>query len=134
MATRYLLDSNICIYLMKRRSPALVRRLDSLAASCALSVIVYGELCFGQAASSRPAEAGAHLAALLETIQVLPLPLDTAVRYGEIRAHLERMGRPIGANDTWIAAHALAANLILVTNNEREFRRVPRLRVENWVK
>ncbi len=134
MASRYLLDSDICIYLMNRRSPALVRRLDTLAPTCALSVIVYGELCFGQAASARRDEAAAHLAALLETIQVLPLPLDAALHYGEIRAHLERAGRPIGANDTWIAAHALSANLTLVTNNEREYSRVPGLRVENWTK
>ena len=134
MATRYLLDSDICIYIMKRRSPALMRRLDTLVPACALSVIVYGELCFGQAASARHEEATAHLAALLETIQVLPLPLDAAIRYGEIRAQLERAGRPIGANDMWIAAHALAANLTLVTNNEREFSRVMGLRIENWTK
>lgn len=134
MALRYLLDSDICIYMMKRRSPALVRRLDSLASACALSVINYGELCFGREASARRDETAAYLAALLETIQVLPLPLDAAVRYGEIRAQLERSGRPIGANDTWIAAHALAVNLTLVTNNVREFNRVPGLRVENWTK
>lgn len=134
MALRYLLDSDICIYIMKRRSPVLVRRLDTLIPACALSVIVYGELCYGLAASTRREEAAAYLAALLETIQVLPLPLDAAARYGEIRAQLERTGRSIGANDLWIAAHALAANLILVTNNEREFGRVPGLRVENWAK
>ena len=134
MALRYLLDSDICIYLMKRRSPALVRRLDTVAPACALSVIVYGELCFGQASSARRDESAAHLAALLETLQVLPLPLDAALRYGEIRAELERAGKPIGANDTWIAAHALASNLTLVTNNEREYSRVPGLRIENWAK
>ncbi len=134
MALRYLLDSDTCIYVMKRRSPALIRRLDTLAPACALSVIVYGELCFGQTASTRPEDSAAHLAALLETIQVLPLPLAAATRYGEIRAQLERAGRSIGANDMWIAAHALAANLTLITNNEREFGRVPGLRIENWAK
>lgn len=134
MALRYLLDSDICIYIMKRRSPALMRRIDSLIPACALSVIVYGELCFGQMSSAHREEAAAYLAALLETIQVLPLPLDAGVRYGEIRTQLERAGRSMGANDLWIATHALAANLTLVTSNEREFGRVPGLRVENWAK
>ena len=134
MALRYLLDSDICIYVMKRRSPSLARRLDALAPDCALSVIAYGELCFGRAASARTETATAHLAALLETVQVLPLPLEAAAHYGDVRAHLERAGKPIGGNDMWIAAHALAANLTLVTNNEREFARVPGLRLENWAK
>lgn len=134
MALRYLLDSDICIYLMKRRPSALTRRIDAHAHQSALSVIAYGELCFGQAGSTRTEEAAAHLAALIETVQVLPLPLDAAMQYGDIRVHLERAGKPIGGNDLWIAAHALAANLTLVTNNEREFARVPGLRVENWAR
>lgn len=85
MSVRYLLDSDICIYAMKRQ-PRLVRRFDTLAARCALSIVSYGELCFGQAASKRPIEAGAHLAALLETIQVLPMPVEAAAKYGDIRA------------------------------------------------
>ena len=133
MALRYLLDSDICIYLMKRKSPRLLARADRLAPVCAISFIVYGELRFGAASSKHGAAAAAHLAALLEAIHVLPLPLEAAARYGEIRADLERRGQPIGANDTWIAAHALAANLTLVTNNEREFKRVAGLRVENWL-
>lgn len=133
MAVRYLLDSDICIYVMKQRSPALVRRLDRRASQCALSIVVYGELCFGLAQSSRRDDAAAYLGALLEVLPVLSLPLEAAAHYGEIRATLERAGRPIGANDTWIAAHARAENLTLVTNNEREFARVPSLRVENWV-
>jgi len=119
---------------MKRRPPALLRRLDQRAATSAMSVVAYGELAFGEVMSSRRDEAAAHLAALIETVQVLPLPLDAARRYAEIRAELERAGRPIGSNDLWIAAHALAEDLTLVTNNEREFRRVPGLRVENWAR
>jgi tRNA(fMet)-specific endonuclease VapC len=84
--------------------------------------------------SVRREEAAAHLAALLETVQVLPLPLEAARRYGELRAQLQRIGQPIGSNDLWIAAHALADDLTLVTNNEREFQRVPGLRVENWAR
>lgn len=132
MAVRYLLDSDICIFVMKRRSPSLLRRLDQRAATSAISVVAYGELAFGAAVSARRNEAAAHLAALLETLQVLPLPLEAARRYAEVRAELQRAGRPIGSNDLWIAAHALADDLTLVTNNEREFRRVPGLRVDNW--
>lgn len=134
MALRYLLDSDVCIYAMKRQPAPLLNRLDRFASVSGLSVIVYGELCFGREASRRPDEATAYLTALLETLQVLPLPLEAGSRYGAIRAELERRCRPIGANDTWIAAHALAENLTLVTNNEREFSRVPGLRLANWVR
>lgn len=134
MATRYLLDSDICIHAVKQRASRLMRRLDANTGRCALSVITYGELCFGRARSARPAETAGNLAALLETVQVLPLPAAAADRYGTLRAQLEQAGRPIGGNDLWIAAHALSAELILVTNNEREFTRVPGLRVENWAK
>jgi len=134
VALRYLLDSDVCIYAMKRRPTRLLRRLDRFAHVTALSVVVYGELCFGRESSLRRDETAIHLSALLETLQVLPLPLDAGTRYGEIRADLERRGRPIGANDTWIAAHALAEDLTLVTNNEREFARVQGLRIQNWTR
>jgi tRNA(fMet)-specific endonuclease VapC len=131
---KFLLDSDICIFAMKRRTPALLRRLDQRAMTTAISVVSYGELAFGEVMSVRREEAAAHLAALLETVQVLPLPLEAARRYGELRAQLQRIGQPIGSNDLWIAAHALADDLTLVTNNEREFQRVPGLRVENWAR
>lgn len=134
MSLRFLLDSDICIFAMKRRTPALLRRLDQRATTSAISVVAYGELAFGEVMSVRRDEAAAHLAALLETLQVLPLPLEAARRYAEIRAQLQRVGQPIGSNDLWIAAHALADDLTLVTNNEREFERVPGLRVENWAR
>jgi len=134
VAPKYLLDSDICIFVMKRRSPVLLRRLDQRAATSAISVVAYGELAFGERMSVRREEAAAHLAALTETLQVLPLPLDAARRYVEIRAELQGTGQLIGSNDLWIAAHALADDLVLVTNNEREFKRVPGLRVENWAR
>jgi tRNA(fMet)-specific endonuclease VapC len=134
VALRYLLDSDVCIYLMKNRPARLLRRLDRFAPVTAMSVVVYGELCFGRESSRHRNETAAHISVLLETIRVLPLPLDAGARYGEIRGELERRGLPIGANDTWIAAHALAESLTLVTNNEREFARVPGLRIENWTK
>lgn len=134
MATRYLLDSNICIYAMKHRPPALLRRLDRSARACAISVIVYGELWFGRTVRSHRDAASANLTALLESIEVLPLPVEAGTHYGTVRAALESRGTPIGMNDTWIAAHALAESRTLVTNNEREFRRVTGLRVENWTR
>ena len=134
MSLKFLLDSDICIFAMKRRTPALLRRLDQRATTSAISVVAYGEFAFGEAMSVRREEAAAHLAALLETLQVLPLPLEAARRYAEIRAELQRIGQPIGSNDLWIAAHALADDLTLVTSNEREFQRVPGLRVENWAR
>ena len=97
-------------------------------------MVAYGELAFGECMSVRRAEAAAHLTALLETLQVLPLPLQAARKYAEVRAQLQRSGQPIGSNDLWIAAHALAEDLTLVTNNEREFQRVPGLRIENWAR
>lgn len=134
MTLRYLLDSDVCIYAMRRQSVRLLRRLDRFAPLCAISVIVYGELRFGQATSVRSKEVGAFLAALLEVIPVLPLPLGAVVEYAALRAALARAGAPIGANDAWIGAHALAGNLTLITNNEREFRRIPKLRVESWTR
>lgn len=134
MAVKFLLDSDICIFVMKRRTPALLRRLDQRATISAIPIVAYGELAFGEVMSARREEAAAHLAALLETLQVVPLPLEAARRHAEIRAQLQRLGQPIGSNDLWIAAHALADDLTLVTNNEREFQRVPGLRVENWAR
>lgn len=134
MTVRYLLDSDICIYLMKRRPPGLLKKVDVLASACALPIVAHGELCFGVARSQRQTEAIANLDALLQVVQVLPLPPEAAAHYGEIRAHLEKAGKPIGANDLWIAAHALCTDLTLVSNNEREFTRVPGLRLENWAR
>jgi len=134
MAKRYLLDSDICIYAMKRRSSALVGRLERFAPTSAISVIVYGELWFGRNLSSHRDAASASLVALLESIEVLPLPVEAGTHYGVLRASLEVDGTPIGMNDAWIAAHALAEDLTLVTNNEREFKRVAGLRVENWIR
>ena len=134
MSIKFLLDSDTCIFAMKRRTPGLLRRLDQRATTSAISVVAYGELAFGEAMSVPREEAAAHLAALLETLQVLPLPLEAARRYAETRAKLQSIGQPIGSNDLWIAAHALAEDLTLVTNNERQFQRVPGLRVENWAR
>jgi tRNA(fMet)-specific endonuclease VapC len=133
MPARFLLDTNICIYIRSRRPPAIRVRFESLEpGEAALSVITYGELLFG--AEKSVDRARRQLADLAGAIAVLPLPDGAAQAYGVIRASLETKGRMIGNNDLWIAAHARAAGLVLVTNNEREFRRVPGLKIENWAK
>ena len=111
----------------------MLARFDALKpGEAALSVIAFGELCTEAAKSSHPQVAWKNLAALITVAGVKPLPVEAARRYGELRAALERKGTPVGANDLWIAAHALAEGLTLVIHNEREFRRIPKLKVENW--
>ena len=133
MKGTYLLDADICIYAMKRRSPGVLARFDRLLPGEALiPVVAYGELLFGLSKSTNPAQASANLALLTSRAAVAMLPLEAAQHYAEIRRHLGATGQTIGSNDAWIAAHALAAGLVVVSNNEREFRRVPGLRIENW--
>jgi tRNA(fMet)-specific endonuclease VapC len=135
MAARYLLDTNICIYVRRRRPLEVLARFSKLKpGEAALSLITYGELMYGAAKLTPPVpQAVEQLQEFLDMIEVLPLPIEAGQKYGEIQAFLESKGQTIGYNDLWIAAHAICANLIVVTNNEREFRRVPALRVENWV-
>lgn len=134
MTIRYLLDTNICIYIAKHNPPAVRARFEQFSADAlAMSVITLGELQHGAEKSQARDKALAVLQQLQGAIQVMPLPLATGQHYGQIRAALERTGQPIGNNDLWIAAHARAEGWVLVTNNEREFRRVPGLEVENWV-
>jgi tRNA(fMet)-specific endonuclease VapC len=136
MATgvRYLLDTNICIYITRWQPPEVRQRFEQHGADeLAMSVVTYGELHFGAEKSQARDRALAALVALRSIIQVLQLPPDAGEHYGEIRAALQRSGQPIGNNDLWIAAHARALGCRLVTNNEREFVRVPGLTVENWV-
>ena len=97
-----------------------------------MSIITYGELLFGAEKSRHPQPAKERLQRFVELIPVLPLPDESPHHYARIRSELERVGTPIGANDLWIASHALAAELILVSNNLREFGRVTGLVSENW--
>jgi len=133
MSLRYLLDTNICIYIAKQRPPEVARRFARLAAgTVGMSLITYGELRYGAEKSVRGAEALATLEQLVELIPVLELSAVAGEAYGTLRTHLERLGTPIGNNDLWIAAHALALGVTLVSNNTREFERVPKLKLQNW--
>ena len=134
MSVRYLLDTNICIYIAKHNPPEVRARFEQLAADAlAMSVVTWGELRFGAEKSKARAKALAALEHLRGLIQIAPLTQSVGVHYGQIRSALERAGKPIGNNDLWIAAHALSEGWVLVTNNDREFRRVKGLAVENWI-
>jgi len=133
METRYLLDTNICIYIRQAKPEPVLRRFRSLRpGEAALSVITYGELFYGAQKSASRGAALERLRELVEWLPALPLPEAAAEAYGTIRADLQAKGETIGNNDLWIAAHALSAGLVLVTNNEKEFRRVRDLKVQNW--
>lgn len=133
-AARYLLDTNICIYIAKGQPVAVRERFARHALhELTLSVITVGELRFGAEKSQGRERALATIEQLVQMIQPRPLPLAAAEHYGDIRAALQRQGLPIGNNDLWLAAHARAEGWTLVSNNTREFARVPGLRLENWV-
>jgi tRNA(fMet)-specific endonuclease VapC len=134
MDARFLLDTNTCIYIRQRQPLRVLERFRQLTSGEAvLSVVTYGELLYGAEKSQIPARAFKILEEFIGMVQVLPLPIGAANTYGTIRAALEVKGQIIGTNDLWIAAHAKTAELTLVTNNEREFRRVSGLRIENWI-
>lgn len=133
MIPRYLLDTNICIYIRRHQPPEVLARFQRLkAGEAAISVITSGELLHGAEKSQHRARALRQLEELATLVPVLPLPENAAHTHGVIRRQLEARGEVIGNNDLWIAAHAKAADLILVTNNEREFKRVSGLKVQNW--
>jgi tRNA(fMet)-specific endonuclease VapC len=133
MELRFLLDTNICIYIRRKKPAEVLRRFRTLkAGEVALSVITFGELMYGAEKSAQRAAALELLRELAQELPVMGLPETAAESYGTIRAELERKEQMIGNNDLWIAAHAKAAGLTLVSNNEREFRRVRGLKVENW--
>ena len=134
MSVRYLLDTNICIYIAKHNPPAVREHFARYsAAELAMSVVTLGELRFGAEKSQSREKALAVIQQLESLIQVAPLQEAAGEHYGQIRAQLQAEGQPIGSNDLWLAAHARSAGWILVTNNEREFERVAGLQIENWV-
>ncbi len=134
MHARYLLDTNICIYIQRQRPGKVLERFQTLKpGDAAISVITWGELLYGAEKSRQRKKALQLLEEFKTFIPVLPMPENTGATYGAIRASLESKGLPIGNNDLWIAAHAKATSLTIVTNNEREFKRVPGLKIQNWV-
>ena len=124
----------MCIYLRQNRPPQVTARFRRMQhGDAVLSVITYGELLDGAERSQQRTRALESIARLVSLLLVLPLPEEAASAYREIRAAPEKRGAMIGGNDLWIAAHAKSAGLTLVTNNNREFKRVPGLKLQNWV-
>lgn len=134
MTSRYLLDTNICIYIQRRKPEEVLDHFQKLKpGDASISVVTWGELLYGAEKSRQRKKALQLLEEFQTFIPVLSMPENAGKTYGAIRATLESRGTPIGNNDLWIAAHAKAAGLTVVTNNEREFQRVPGLKVRNWV-
>ena len=135
VATRYLIDTDIFIHIRRGSSREAVRRFEKLKVDeAAMSIISYGELLYGAEKSRSRDQPRDALRDLVTQIQVLPLPAAAGELYGAMRADLERRGEMIGGNDLWIAAHARAEALTLVTNNEREFKRITGLKIKHWTR
>lgn len=130
---RYLLDTDTCAFIARQKHPKVTKRFQShRAGDLAMSVVTYGELRVGAEKSDRyPATMNA-LEIFTQMVPVLSIDSEVGEFYASVRADLERRGQIIGANDLWIAAHCLQLGLTLVTNNEREFSRIPNLPIENW--
>lgn len=133
MSLRYLLDTNICIYIAKQKPINVLHKFEQMSVGeVGMSTITQGELFYGAEKSHHPKKALYTLEELTSLIPPLPIPIQAGKYYGHIRSTLEKQGKPIGNNDLWIAAHVLALGLILVTNNVKEFSRIPHLKIENW--
>ena len=131
----YMLDTDICIYIIKRKPAGVIKRLmKSRISQIGISSITLSELEYGVAKSSKPEQNQFALAQFLAPMEILSYGDEAAQQYGRLRAFLEKQGTPIGSLDMLIAAHALSINCILVTNNEKEFGRVPNLNIHNWTK
>jgi tRNA(fMet)-specific endonuclease VapC len=129
----YLLDTNICVYAIKRE-PEVLRRLQERSPDdFGVSAVTVAELWFGAAKSSRPQSTRASVDAFLKPFEVLPFAGEAAEEYAEIRLQLEKAGKPIGERDLLIAATAKSRRLTVVTHNVGEFSRVANLKVEDWL-
>lgn len=129
----HLLDTNICIYLIRHRSPEALRRFERFEpGEIGVSVVSVSELLYGVEKSARVEQNREALEKFLLPLEIPDFDLQATKTYGRIRAYLERNGTPIGALDTLIAAHAASLGATLATNNTREFERVPDLAIEDW--
>jgi tRNA(fMet)-specific endonuclease VapC len=129
----YMLDTNICTYVMKNYPLELREKFNSLAEQLCISSVTLGELHYGAEKSARRVENLTAIEDFVVRLDVLSFGGKAAAHYGQLRAELERAGTPCGPHDMQIGAHARSEGLIVVTNNMREFSRMPGVRVENWV-
>ncbi|MGL5944408.1 MAG: type II toxin-antitoxin system tRNA(fMet)-specific endonuclease VapC [Waterburya sp.] len=131
---KFLLDTNICIYIIKQKPPEVLHKFNTYqVGDIGISSITVAELEFGVQKSQYPAKNQQALAQFLLPLEIVNFDNAAATIYGNIRAILEKQGTPIGSLDTLIAAHAFSLQVTLITNNVREFSRVPNLKLENWV-
>lgn len=132
---KYMLDTNICIYMIKQKPRQVIEKLKSMNKSdLCISSITYSELLYGVEKSLNVAKNLLALTMFLSNIEILPYDENASLDYGFIRANLEKKGKPIGPLDLLIAAHAKSLKMTLVTNNVKEFERVKGLDIENWIK
>ena len=130
---KYMLDTNICIYIIKAKPKKVLDKFQTLGmGDVCISSITLAELQYGVEKSKYKERNKLALAAFLSSIEILPFSDNAAAEYGKIRANLEKQGNIIGAYDLMIGAHALSENITLVTNNTREFKRIENLSLENW--
>lgn len=130
---RYMLDTNICIYIIKNKPKKVIIELKRHKPSeICVSAITYAELTYGVEKSMAVEKNRLALALLFSNIEVLNFDIKAAIHYGKIRTYLEKQGTPIGSLDMMIAAHAMSLGYTVVTNNIKEFERVPDLKLENW--
>jgi tRNA(fMet)-specific endonuclease VapC len=132
---KYLIDTNICIYIMNKRPKEIIKKFKKFQpGEIGISTITVSELQYGISKSSHKKENQLRLAKFLIPLEILNYDEEAAVAYGDILFELEKRGRPIGPLDQLIAAQATSRGLILVTNNDKEFKQIKKLRIENWVK
>lgn len=129
---RYMLDTNLCIRVLRDRPQGLRERFNAEAASLCISMVTLAELLYGAEKSQRPVETRHEVERFAARLEVLPFDADAAAHYADIRADLERKGQIIGAYDMMIAGHARSRGLVVITGNLREFTRVEGLRSEDW--
>lgn len=130
---RYMLDTNICIYVIKNRPEGLRERFNRLADQLCISAVTLAEIIYGAEKSARQIENIKVVEQFAARLEVLPFGERAATHYGQIRADLERAGHPIGLHDMMIGGHARSEGLTLVSNNVREFQHIDGLRIDNWV-
>jgi len=132
---KFMLDTNTCIYIIKRKPANVIKRFRQTEISqIGISSITLSELLYGVSKSSKPEQNKIALMQFIAPLEILPYDDEAAQYYGDLRTHLEKQGTPIGSLDMLIAAHALSIACILITNNEREFIRIPNIKIDNWVK
>lgn len=132
---KYLIDTNICIYIMNKKPSNVIQKFKRVKmGEMGISTITISELQYGVSKSNKRKKNEIRLHEFITPLEILPYDESAAHTYGDIRYELEKAGNPIGPLDLLIAAHAVSHNLTIITNNDKEFKRIKKLKVENWAK